>query len=225
MSALPEERSGPGAAGERRPAGSRHDLGDEEAAALAGLAARVRELAEAAILTGAGAAEAAAVADEVAALTARLAAERRDAPPFVVSGDRRIDRQIANPVTGRLNPFAPPVELEVTSDGIVRGEFTLGAVYEGPPSYVHGGVSAMVLDQVLGMAAAATGTPGMTATLEMRYRRPTPLGVPLAVEAKASRVEGRKVYASGTIAGPDGRVTVEATAMFVMPQWFVTSSH
>jgi predicted thioesterase len=81
----------------------------------------------------------------------------------------------------------------------------------------------MVLDQALGMAAAVSGTPGMTATLETRYRRPTPLGVPLAVEAKASRVEGRKVYASGTISGPDGRVTVEATAMFVMPDRFVAS--
>ncbi|GGT50071.1 MULTISPECIES: PaaI family thioesterase [Actinomadura] len=200
-------------------------LEDDEAAALTGLAARVRELAEATVLTGADAAEAAAVADEVAALTARLTAERRGAPPFVTPGERRMDRQIANPVTGPLNPFAPPIGLEVTSDGVVRGEFTLGAVYEGPPSYVHGGVSAMVLDQALGMAAAATGTPGMTATLETRYRRPTPLGVPLQVEAKASRVEGRKVYASGTISAPDGRVTVEATAMFIMPQRFVTSEY
>lgn len=165
-------------------------------------------------------------ADEAAALTARLAADRRDAPPFAASPDGvRMGRQLANPVTGPLNPLAPPIELEVTSDGIVRGEFTLGPVYEGPPSYVHGGVSAMVLDQVLGMAAAATGTPGMTATLELRYRRPTPLGVPLLAEAKASIVEGRKVFASGTIAAPDGRVTVEATAMFVMPQRFVTSQY
>lgn len=200
-------------------------LGDDEAAALTALAARVRELAEATVLTGADAAEATAVAGEIAALTARLTAERRGAPPFATPGERRMDRQIANPVTGPLNPFAPPIGLEVTSDGVVRGEFTLGAVYEGPPSYVHGGVSAMVLDQALGMAAAATGTPGMTATLETRYRRPTPLGVPLRVEAKASRVEGRKVYASGTISAPDGRVTVEATAMFVMPQRFVTSEY
>jgi acyl-coenzyme A thioesterase PaaI-like protein len=199
-------------------------LEEDEAAALTGLAARVRELAEATVLTAAGTAETAAVAAEIEALTARLAAVRRDAPPFVPSGERRMDRQIGNPVTGALNPLAPPVELTVTSDGIVRGEFTLGTVYEGPPSYVHGGVSAMVLDQVLGMAAAASGTPGMTATLETRYRRPTPLGVPLSVEAKASRVEGRKVYASGTITGPDGRVTVEATAMFIMPQHFVEHS-
>ncbi|MEO3828577.1 PaaI family thioesterase [Actinomadura sp. B10D3] len=210
MSAIPTERP---------------ELGDDEAAALAELAARVRELAEAAVLTRAGAAQAAAIAGEVAALTARLTAERRDAPPFVPPGERTMDRQIANPVTGTANPIAPPVVLTVGSGGIVRGEFTLGHLYEGPPSYVHGGVSAMVLDQALGMAAAASGTPGMTATLETRYRRPTPLGVPLRVEAKASRVEGRKVYASGAISAPDGRVTVEATAMFIMPQRFVTSPY
>ncbi|SFN09945.1 Thioesterase superfamily protein [Actinomadura madurae] len=198
MSAIPMERP---------------ELEDDEAAALAELAARVRELAEAAVLTRAGAAEATAIAGEVAALTARLTAERRDAPPFVTPGERTMDHQIANPVTGTANPIAPPVVL------------TVGALYEGPPSYVHGGVSAMVLDQALGMAAAASGTPGMTATLETRYRRPTPLGVPLQVEAKASRVEGRKVYASGAISAPDGRVTVEATAMFIMPQRFVTSPY
>ncbi|MFA1549410.1 PaaI family thioesterase [Actinomadura chokoriensis] len=202
----------------------RPELGEDETAVLSGLADRVRELVEATVLTSVDSAEVAAVAAEVEALTARLAAERRDAPPFVPSSERRMDRQIGNPVTGALNPVAPPVELTVSSDGIVRGEFTLSPVYEGPPSYVHGGVSAMVLDQVLGMAAAASGTPGMTATLETRYRRPTPLGVPLSVEAKASRVEGRKVYASGTISGPDGRVTVEATAMFIMPQRFVPHS-
>ncbi|GAA4229054.1 PaaI family thioesterase [Actinomadura meridiana] len=203
----------------------RDQLGEDEAAALACLAARVRELAEAALLTGIGAAEAATVADEVRSLTARLETERRDDPPFAAPSADRVDRQLGSPVSGHLNPLAPPVDLEVTADGIVRGEFTLGPLYEGPPSYAHGGVSAMVLDQALGMAALATGTPGMTANLELRYRRPTPLAVPLLVEAKASHVEGRKVFASGTIAAPDGRVTVEATAMFVMPQRFVTSRY
>ncbi|MEU8797002.1 PaaI family thioesterase [Spirillospora sp. NPDC048819] len=203
----------------------RQELGDDEVTARAGLAARVRELAEAAVLTGAGAAEAAAVADEIEALTARLAVERRGAPPYVASSEGIMERHTANPVNGTLNPFAPPVDLEVTPDGAVRAEFTLSPLFEGPPSYVHGGVSAMVLDQALGMAAAVSGTPGMTATLELRYRRPTPLGVPLVVEARFSRVEGRKVHASGSITGPDGRVTVEATAMFIMPERFITSQY
>lgn len=201
----------------------RQEPADDDVAARVDLAARVRELAEAAILTGVDAAEAAAVADEVEALTARLAVERHDAPPYDASSAGIMERHTANPVSGTLNPVAPPVDLEVAPDGAVHGEFTLGTLYEGPPTYVHGGVSALVLDQALGMAAAVSGTVGMTATLQLRYRRPTPLGVPLAVEARFSRVEGRKVYASGGITGPDGRLTVEATATFIVPQRFVTS--
>ncbi|MBE1534836.1 PaaI family thioesterase [Actinomadura algeriensis] len=191
--------------------------GDDEAG-MAALAAEVRALTEAVVRTGVASAEAASVAAEVAALTARLKATRRVHPPYGTVGESGMERQIANPVTGHLNPIAPPVDFKVSEEGIVRAEFTLPTVYEGPPTFVHGGVSAMIMDQVLGMAAAATGTAGMTATLETRYRRPTPLGVPLTVEAKASRVEGRKIYADGTICGPDGRVTVEASAMFIAPQ-------
>ncbi|WP_084219293.1 PaaI family thioesterase [Spirillospora albida] len=189
---------------------------DDELAVLRELADRVRELTEATVLTAVDSAEAAAVSAEVAALTARLNARRREAPPFNTTGTGRMGRQIGNPVTGLINPIAPPVEVEVGDDGIARAEITLNDAYEGPPTFVHGGVSALILDQVLGMATAAAAGPAVTAGLELRYRRPTPLGVPLRIEGKASRVEGRRVYAGATISDPEGRVTVEATATFVL---------
>ncbi|MQY02931.1 PaaI family thioesterase [Actinomadura macrotermitis] len=197
----------------------RHAPDEAQVAALTGLAARVRELTEAVVHTDVDPAEADAVAAEIAALTARLTAARREHPPVAALGaDGRL-RHLANPVSGELNPIAPPVLLEIVPDGGgVRAEFTLSDVYEGPPSFVHGGVSALILDQLLGAAAAVNGTPGMTATLELRYRRPTPHGVPLTAEAKVSRVDGRKTYVDAAITGPDGKATVQATAMFVMPQ-------
>jgi uncharacterized protein (TIGR00369 family) len=93
----------------------------------------------------------------------------------------------------------------------------LTALYEGPPGFVHGGISALVLDQLLGAAALANGTPGMTATLETSYRRPTPHGVPLVAEARAVRSEGRTTWVTAEIRRPDGKVTVEATGTFIMP--------
>ena len=42
------------------------------------------------------------------------------------------------------------------------------------PGLVHGGVSALILDQLLGEAAGAGGKPGMTGTLTLRYRRAHP---------------------------------------------------
>jgi uncharacterized protein (TIGR00369 family) len=199
-------------------AGERHALGEDQVTALGELAARVRELTEAVVLTDVDAAEVAAVSDQVAALTDRLLAARRQTPPVAHLDGSGVPRQPASPVTGALNPIAPPLAFTVRSDGSVRAEFTLSPVYEGPPGLVHGGISAMILDQLLGAAAAANGTPGMTATLTMRYVRPTPHGVPLTAEAKTTRVEGRKTFVDGRIVDADGAPTVEATGMFVMPR-------
>ncbi|MBO2446800.1 PaaI family thioesterase [Actinomadura barringtoniae] len=192
-------------------------LGEAEVDVLAELAERVRELNEAVVFTGVDVDEIAAVRDEVAALTARLSVVRREHPPLAEARIGGMTRQLASPVSGVVNPIAPPVHIQTLPDGTARAEFQIGPIYEGPPSFVHGGVSAMILDQVLGMAASANGTPGMTATLELRYRRPTPHGVPLVAEGKVTRSEGRRTFADARILGPDGQVTVEATAMFVMP--------
>lgn len=118
-----------------------------------------------------------------------------------------------NPVIGRGNPLAPPVAFE-TADGGVWATVTLGSAYEGPPGYVHGGVSSLLLDHALGTANSVAGHPGMTVHLGLRYRRPTPLFKPLEIRARLDRVEGRKAFTSGEILA-DGKVTVAAEGVFV----------
>jgi acyl-coenzyme A thioesterase PaaI-like protein len=74
------------------------------------------------------------------------------------------------------------------------------------PGYVYGGLIASLIDcHSTGTAAAAayraegramdTDPPlrYLTGTLEVRYLKPTPLGVPLEIRATASEVRGRKV--------------------------------
>jgi acyl-coenzyme A thioesterase PaaI-like protein len=195
----------------------RNTLDDGQMAALTVLATSVRALTETIVLTEVAVDELAAVVREVDALTRRLAVATRTAPPVTQIDSAKIVVQPASPVTGALNPIAPPIEIVVSADGTSRAEFTLSVVYEGPPGFVHGGVSAMILDHLSGSAAAANGTPGMTAGLDMRYRRPTPHSVPLSAEAKALRVDGRKTFVESRIIGPDGVVTTEATAVFIMP--------
>jgi hypothetical protein len=120
-----------------------------------------------------------------------------------------------NPVIGAGNPIAPPMRIEIGADG-AEGWCTLGHVYEGPPMYGHGGVSAMLIDQLLGHAAAASGRPGVTTDLSVRYRRPVPLDVPLRIWGRVTGTEGRYVSAVGgitTAAEPDVPL-VEAEARF-----------
>ncbi|RHW28559.1 PaaI family thioesterase [Nocardioides immobilis] len=133
-----------------------------------------------------------------------------------------VQRSWASPVIGVRNPIAPPLILEHEPDGRVWARFRLGAGYEGPPSLVHGGVSALILDHVLGEAVHASGHWGMTGTLTLRYRRPTPLNRPLRADARIDRVEGRKVYADGSISDERG-ITVEASGIFILPTGYAAA--
>ena len=91
---------------------------------------------------------------------------------------------------------------------------TFGTPSEGPPGYVHGGWVALAFDEALGMANAAAGHSGMTARLTIRYRRPTPLHVPVRLDARTQRVEGRRIVTVGTLHAGD-QLTAEAEGLFV----------
>lgn len=206
------------------PVRDREFLDAERIAVRVRLADEVRALIEAAVLTDVDEGEIEEVSGEIRALTERLKAARFAAAPMSGAPSRgpetRIGRQIGNAVTGVINPIAPPIPFDVSPDGTITSTFTLDEPYEGPPGLVHGGISAAIFDQLLGMAASMT-RPAFTASLELRYRRPTPLRVPLGIEVGITRREGRKSWAEGRITTPDGTVTVEATALFITPRQFM----
>ncbi|HVA02547.1 MAG TPA: PaaI family thioesterase [Acidimicrobiales bacterium] len=126
-----------------------------------------------------------------------------------------------SPVIGFANPVAPPVVVEAV-DGELRGTAFFDYQYEGPPTCVHGGVIAMVFDEMLGAANIMAGSPAMTGTLTIKYRKPTPLRTPLRLEARFLEREGRKVRTYGAIFHGD-LLTAEAEGIFieVVPQRFL----
>ena len=156
---------------------------------------------------------------QVEELTARL--EKSMIPDnFGVSFTRggRI-RGYGNAVVGLRNPNAVPLTVVQDRDnGRASAEFELNALHEGPPGQVHGGVVALVLDQVFGEAAAAGGSPGMTGTLSLRYVMNTPLGR-CSAAAWVDRRDGIKTVVKGELRRADGTVTVTAEGIFILPRW------
>jgi len=72
---------------------------------------------------------------------------------------------------------------------------------------------------MLGQAVAHRGGRGVTASLTVSYRVPTPIGQPLRYRGELERIDGRKAYSRGQlIRVADGVVTAEADALFVMPR-------
>lgn len=182
------------------------------------LAQAVRDLIDATIRTQADDATAREVTAQVQELTERLRGGTLSESPglrYVVDG-----RPLAwgNAVVGQRNPIAPPLVIQHGENGHCWSDFHLGAAYEGPPSLVHGGVSALVLDHVLGEAASDGLTkPLYTGTITVKYLRGTPLG-PLHAEASIYRKEGVKTFVRGHISDANG-VTVEADGVFITPSW------
>ncbi|MFL6107117.1 MAG: PaaI family thioesterase [Marmoricola sp.] len=128
-------------------------------------------------------------------------------------------RGYGNSVVGMRNAIAPPLKIvQDREKGGASSEFFLNALYEGPPGKVHGGVLALVLDQIFGEAAAAGGSPGMTGTLTLRYRKPTALGA-CSASAWVDSTAGIKTIVKGELRDADGDVTVEAEGLFILPRW------
>ena len=95
----------------------------------------------------------------------------------------------------------------------LRGKVRFGSAYEGAPGLVHGGVLAMVCDDILGAANMMAREPGVTGTLTVRYRRPVPVDTGLDLEARLLGREGRKLRTWGAVLLA-GEVLAEAEGLF-----------
>ena len=181
------------------------------------LADSVRALVDATIRTEADAATVAEVTRDIDAAVSRLRERQIDGAFGVRVATDGQGISWGNAVIGVRNALAPPVHTHRDESGRVSADFHLGAAYEGPPGHVHGGVSALILDHLLGEAASPDQTPRFTGSITVRYLRATPLGA-LHVEAVRTRTDGVKTYCTGTIADAEG-ITVEAEGVFITPRW------
>jgi acyl-coenzyme A thioesterase PaaI-like protein len=181
------------------------------------LADSVRALVDATIRTEADAATVAEVTRDIDAAVSRLRERQIDGAFGVRVATDGQGISWGNAVIGVRNALAPPVHTHRDESGRVSADFHLGAAYEGPPGHVHGGVSALILDHLLGEAASPDQKPRFTGSITVRYLRATPLGA-LHVEAFRTRTDGVKTYCTGTIADAEG-ITVEAEGVFITPRW------
>src|SRR5271156_3028239 len=64
----------------------------------------------------------------------------------------------------------------------IRGMFRLGSEYEGGPGFVHGGIIATLLDEVMGKVSRFRGIRTVTAELNVQYLRPVPVDEDILLE-------------------------------------------
>jgi uncharacterized protein (TIGR00369 family) len=79
-----------------------------------------------------------------------------------------------NPIIGNCSPTRPDVEVRI-ADGEVVGSATFTRRFVGPAGHAHGGISAMLADQLVAASPMAIGQRTVTKSLTVRYLRALPL--------------------------------------------------
>lgn len=99
----------------------------------------------------------------------------------------------------------------------IYGTVEITDMHQGAPGLAHGGVLALVMDELLGSCNWLLHWKSVTARLEIDFTRPVPVGTTLALFAEGLKVERRKFYVRGEarLDSPDGEVCVRSEAMFV----------
>ncbi len=120
---------------------------------------------------------------------------------------------------GRSNALASGLEARVVDleDGRrgVEARVTCNQLYEGPPHGVHGGYVAGLFDDVLGgTIRLVDGPSAVTGTLEVKYRKLTPLDTELHFVAWVNHTSGRRIHSKATCHA-NGVLTAEAEALFI----------
>jgi acyl-coenzyme A thioesterase PaaI-like protein len=118
-----------------------------------------------------------------------------------------------SPLIGHANPIAPPLEIWV-ENGRARGRVNFGRSFEGAPGVVHGGYVAAAFDELLGFVQGFAEQPGMTGTLTIIYRAPTPILTELTLDGTLEGTEGRKINTLGQIFAGD-TLLAEARGVFI----------
>ena len=98
----------------------------------------------------------------------------------------------------------------------IRGAFRIGAEYEGGSGFVHGGIIATLLDEVMAKVSRFVQDRAVTAELTVEYRKPVPVEQDLVVEGWEVRRKGRSLYREGEIRDATGALLARGRGHFIM---------
>ena len=112
--------------------------------------------------------------------------------------------------------------------GRIRGRFSLGEQFQGAPGFVHGGIIATVLDEVMSKVNLFRGVTAVTAELSVKYLKPVRVGQKLIVEGFEVLQDGRNLFREGEIRNTGGEILAHGTGRFVeinRERFGVTTEH
>lgn len=117
---------------------------------------------------------------------------------------------------GHENPIGLHLRFSPDGDGGVVARYEPRREDQGFPGVMHGGVAASLLDEAMAWAMfAAHRVLGVTAKMEVRFRRAVDLDAPLTLRGRVTRQRGRRIEVEATLANAGGDLLVEASSLYL----------
>lgn len=130
-----------------------------------------------------------------------------------------VPRQLLSAGHGLANPWAPFVAKEQYDVDSLEARYRLHRAHQGYRGLVHGGVIALLFDDVCGRLVRYADRSGFTAHLGITYVHPVSIG-DVIVRARIVRCERRKTSVAAKLTLPNHPETIlaSADALFVSPR-------
>lgn len=141
---------------------------------------------------------------------------------FNFDEDIRLNNLTESTLVGKDTIACRPFVFKDDAAGSILAVYHLGQKLAGHRGIVHGGMSALLLDDCMGRACfpKLAGKVGVTASLDLSYKGPVYVDSIVLVRADTRNVEGRKAWVDASVVdAKDDRSLLSATALFIEPKW------
>ncbi|GAC1306048.1 MAG: PaaI family thioesterase [Vulcanimicrobiaceae bacterium] len=130
--------------------------------------------------------------------------------------------ELANPIDdgfcigcGLESTIGLKMRFAIAEDRSVTSALTIARPFQGWSDVVHGGIVALVLDEAMAHAAGAHGHLGVTAELNVRFRKAVTIATPLVVYGNVLWQRRNVFGLEATVCDASQRLLASATARFV----------
>ena len=119
---------------------------------------------------------------------------------------------------GRQNPRGLAIDGFAFDGARTTAEFQPDPEHRGLASTLHGGLTATALDEIMVWAGIlAEGVLSVTGTMELKYRKPVPLGARLSLTGEVLERRGRRLNLSGRMHDGD-TVLAQSTGLYLVTE-------
>ena len=119
-------------------------------------------------------------------------------------------------VCGKNNPNGLQLSFEINKEKqSLKSTFITSPTFQGWDGIVHGGMVSTLLDEAMSKLVYELGHQAVTASLEVRFKKPAPILEPLSIHGEITEVSKRLIRAKAYVAKEDGTILATGISTFV----------